>query len=57
MKSLVAAIIVLGATLARADNYMVTVGSGGFVYNPSSLMVDPGDTVEFVVTGVGLSLV
>ena len=56
MKSAIGAIVVLGAILARADNYRVTVGSGGFVYNPSSVMVDPGDTVEFVVTGVTFPL-
>ena len=52
MKSIVATIVVLGAMLARADNFMVTVGVGGFVFNPNMVTVDAGDTVEFVVTGV-----
>ena len=51
MKSIFVGIVVLGAALARADNYMVTVGSGGFVFNPNSVTVDAGDTVEFIVTG------
>jgi plastocyanin len=52
MKSIVAAIVVLGATLACAENHMVTLGVGGFVYNPNTITAVAGDTVEFVVTGV-----
>lgn len=42
----------LGATLVAAENFMVTVGSGGLVYNPDTVTANAGDTVEFVVTGV-----
>lgn len=52
MKSIFAGIVVLGSTLAAAENFMVTVGSGGFVYNPNTVTANAGDTVEFVVTGV-----
>jgi plastocyanin len=52
MKPIIAAIVVLGAILARAENHMVTLGVGGFVYNPNTITAVAGDTVEFVVTGV-----
>ena len=35
---------------------MVTVGAGGFVFNPSTIMAAVGDTVEFVFTGVWLMI-
>jgi plastocyanin len=52
MKFSVAAIVVFAGTLAQAVNHRVTVGTGGLVFNPSSVTADVGDTIEFVVQGV-----
>lgn len=51
MKS-VAAILTLYASTVWGANHMVTVGAGGFVFNPTSITAAVGDTVEFVFTGV-----
>jgi len=52
MKSIVAGIALFAATLAVAENFMVTVGSGGLVYNPNTVIAKADDTVEFIVDGV-----
>jgi len=31
---------------------MVTVGAGGFVFNPNTVTAAVGDTIEFIFTGV-----
>jgi len=51
MKS-VAAILLLYPSAAWAANHMVTVGAGGFVFNPNTITAAVGDTVEFMFTGV-----
>lgn len=53
MKSVIATLIVFGVTLAQAINHQVTVGTGGFVYNPNTVQAAAGDTIEFIVNGVG----
>jgi plastocyanin len=52
MKSVIASAVLFAACLVRAENFMVTVGVGGLIYNPNTVTANPGDTVEFVVTGV-----
>jgi len=52
MKITIATILLLGAGLAWAENHQVMVGAGGFVFTPNTLTANPGDTVEFIVTGV-----
>ena len=52
MKSVVATLLVLGVTLTQAINHQVTVGTGGFVYNPNTVQAAAGDTIEFIVNGV-----
>lgn len=52
MKSIIASAILFAACLVRAENHMVTVGQGGLIYNPNTVTASPGDTIEFVVTGV-----
>ena len=56
MRFILATILAFGAVLANADNYRVMVGAGGFVFNPTTVMADAGDTIEFVVTGVPICL-
>jgi plastocyanin len=45
-------VFLASVAMIKADNYMVTVGQGGFVFNPTTVMADAGDTIEFVVSGV-----
>ena len=52
MNSVVATLLVFGVTLAQGINHKVTVGTGGFVYNPNTVQAAAGDTVEFIVNGV-----
>ena len=52
MYSVVATLLVFGVTLVQAINHRVTVGTGGFVYNPNTVQAAAGDTVEFIVNGV-----
>jgi len=52
MKTLFAALLVFGITLAQAINHQVTVGTGGFVYNPNTIQAAAGDTIEFIVNGM-----
>jgi plastocyanin len=47
MKS-VAAALILGASMAYAENHIVTLGQGGqLVFTPNSITAAIGDTVTF----------
>jgi plastocyanin len=54
MKSVVT-IIAFYVSFAYAMNFQVTVGAEGLVYNPNTVVANPGDTIEFLVTGVNSS--
>lgn len=47
-----AAILFLYPSAAWGANHMVTVGAGGFVFNPDTVTAAVGDTIEFIFTGV-----
>jgi len=52
MKATVASLILFAASLAHAANFRVTVGASGLVFNPTTVMANANDTIEFVFTGV-----
>jgi plastocyanin len=48
-------LLVLGPSLASATIFTVTVGDGGFIFSPSSLTIQPGDTVKWTWSASGHS--
>jgi plastocyanin len=56
MKTVIASILILGASLANAANHVIQVAPGGkLVFSPSDLTAAIGDTLEFEFT-VGVAL-
>ena len=43
----------MAAAVVEAANHQVMVGLTGFTYSPNSVTAAVGDTIEFIVTGVG----
>ena len=50
---LIFATIAMAAAVVEAANHQVMVGLTGFTYSPNSVTAAVGDTIEFIVTGVG----
>jgi plastocyanin len=46
---------VLGASVASATTFTVTVGDGGFIFSPDSVTIQPGDTVQWTWSSTGHS--
>ena len=40
-------LLVLGPSLATATTFTVTVGNGGLFFSPSSITIQPGDTIQW----------
>jgi len=51
MKTVISSLVILGASLVQAANIVVQVAPGGKLeFNPSSVVANIGDTVEFDFT-------
>ena len=48
-------LLALGPSLASATTFTVTVGDGGFIFSPSSITIQPGDTVQWTWSAGGHS--
>jgi plastocyanin len=47
--------LALSPSLASATTFTVTVGNGGFIFTPSSVTIQPGDTVQWTWSATGHS--
>ncbi len=48
-------LLVLGPSLASATTFTVTVGSGGLIFSPASITIQPGDTIQWTWSASGHS--